>query len=95
MLEALGHQQQPTKIKTDNATASAFCNATLKQKRSKTWDMRWYWLQDRIHQGQFIIYWDKGKNNYADYHTKHFPPSYHSLIRPKYILKGFHLRQNL
>ena len=89
MLEALGHTQTSTQVKTDNSTASAYCNGTLKQKRSKTWDMRWYWLRDRVQRGQFIIYWDKGKNNYADYHSKHFPPSYNSLKRPTYILKGF------
>ena len=34
------------------------------------------------------IWWDKGINNLADYHTKHFPPSHHQQIRPTYILKG-------
>ena len=95
MLEALGHQQQPIPIRTDNATAASFCNDTLKQKRSKTWNMRWYWLKDRVKQGHFIIYWDKGVNNLADYHTKHFPPYYHQKVRPTYILKGFHLGTDL
>ena len=85
----VAHIQEPIQIKTDNATASAFCNSTLKQKRSKTWNMRWYWLKDRVKQGHIIIYWDKSSNNLVDYHTKYFPQSYHTNIHPKYILKGF------
>ena len=82
-------------METNNITASAYCNSILRQKRSENWDIGWYWLKDRVHQGQFITYWDRGSNNLADYHTKHFPPSYHIKIRPKYILKGFHLSTNL
>ena len=88
MLEALGHKQPPTIIKTDNATARSFVNKTLKQKHSKSWDMRYYWLLDRVAQAQFLIYWDKGLNNYGDYYTKHWPATYHQTIRPTYILKG-------
>ena len=91
MLKVLGHHQPPTPIKTDNATASSFINKTLKLKRSKSWDMRYFWLLDRISQQQFYIYWDKGTNNHADYWTKHFAPSHHQKIRNTYILKGYHL----
>ena len=50
--------------------------------------MRYYWIKDRVSQQQFIIYWDSGLNNYADYFTKHFSPTYHQQIRSTYILKG-------
>ena len=86
MLETLGHPQPPTPIKTDNATASSFFNKTLKARRSKSWDMRYFWLLDRVTQQQFYIYWDKGANNFADYFTKHWPAKYHQSIRSKYIL---------
>ena len=90
MLEALGHKQSPIPVKTDNSTAAAFSNSTLKERRSKSWDMRLHWLKDRVLQHQFIIQWEEGRKNWADYHTKHFPPSYHQRIRPRYILKGYH-----
>ena len=35
MLEALDHKQHAIPIKTDNSTATAFSNSTLKEKRSK------------------------------------------------------------
>jgi len=40
-LEALGHPQPPTPIKTDNTTAHSFVYANIRKKRSKTWDMRY------------------------------------------------------
>ena len=88
MLQALGHPQDVTSIKTDNSTFAAFSNSTLKEKRSKSWDMRWWWLQDKVKLQEFKIWWDKGINNLADYHTKHFPPAHHQQMRPTYILKG-------
>ena len=88
ILEALGHKQKPIEVKTDNSTAVAFSNKELKAKRSKSWDMRLHWLQDRMNQQQFSIKWGKGSENKADYFTKHFPPSYHQRIRSQYILKG-------
>ena len=76
ILTALGHEQPPTPIKSDNNTAVAFARETLKAKKSKTWDMRYNWIRDREQQGQFYIYWKQGTNNYADYSTKYFPASY-------------------
>ena len=59
-LECLGHIQPPTPIKTDNSNATGFIYDNIHQRRSKTWDMRYYWLRDRSNQRQFNIYWDKG-----------------------------------
>jgi hypothetical protein len=87
-LEELGHVQPPTPLKTDNSTATAFVHSSMKQKRSKSWDMRYHWLRDRLLQKQLRIYWDKGSNNDADYFTKHHPPKYHLMMRSKYILKA-------
>ena len=89
MLQALGHPQAATPIKTDNATAASFVKDMLKQKRSKAWDMIYHWLSEQQNKKNFEIYWDKGVRNLADYHTNHHPPSYHKKVREKYILKGF------
>ena len=69
MLCALGHQQGPVKVQTENSTAVAFSTNKLKAKRSKSWDMRLHWLQDRVQQNQFCISWGKGSENRADYFT--------------------------
>ena len=42
ILEVLNHPQPPTPIKTDNSTANSFIHDKIQQKRSKSWDMRYY-----------------------------------------------------
>ena len=100
-LEALGHPQPPTPLKTDNSTSSAFIDNNMKQRRSKTWDMRWNWLRDPKTKKQIKPYWDRGVNNLADYPTKHHPPIHHKRMRSTYlhvahnicqILKTLHLQ---
>jgi hypothetical protein len=48
-------------------------------------DMRFYWLQDRVEQGQFRIFWAPGKINLADYQSKVQPTSVHKAVRPIYL----------
>ena len=81
----MGHPQPPTPMNTDNQTATGILNGTIKQKRSKAIDMRFYWLKDRAEQGQFDIKWVPGKYNLADYFTKHHPGSRHRKVRPIYL----------
>jgi hypothetical protein len=55
-LEELGHPQPPpTPMETDNTTATGYSNGTIKQKRTKAMDMRFYWIKDRVKQGQFHV----------------------------------------
>ena len=84
-LEDMGHPQPPTPIVVDNSTASGIANKTVKQRRSKAMDMRFYWVQDRIEQRQFLVHWRKGAQNLADYFTKHHPARYHVEMRPVYL----------
>jgi hypothetical protein len=77
VLEEMGHTQPPTPVNCDNSTAVGIANQTIKQRRSKAIDMRYYWLQDRECHEQFNIEWAAGANNKADYFTKHFSVSHH------------------
>ena len=81
----LGHHQGPTKINTDNATAHGIINNTMKQKKSKAMDMRFYWIRDRVQQKQFEVQWRPGKTNLADYPTKHHTGQHHKMVRPIYL----------
>ena len=87
-LEALNHPQKPTEVKTDNSTAAAFVHSTMRSKKSKTWDMRWNWLRQKMQQRQFNIIWDKGTRNKADYFSKHHSPMHHRSVCSDYILRG-------
>jgi hypothetical protein len=81
-LEELGHKQPPTPMETDNTTATGYSNGTIKQKCTKAMDMRFYWIKDRVKQGQFNVYWGPGFQNLADYFTK---PAHHKRMRDIYI----------
>lgn len=84
-LTFLGHPQPATPIQTDNQCAEGIINDTVKQKRSKAIDMRFYWVRDRVRQGQFVIHWKRGKDNLGDYYTKHHPASHHRTVRPIFL----------
>ena len=84
-LEGMGHPQPATRVRAGNATAKGFVNGTIKQKRSRTFDRRFWWLKDREAQLQFHVVWDAGIYNLADYPTKHHPTQHHKLVRPIYL----------
>jgi len=84
-LEEMGHPQPPTPIQTDNSTANGFLNETMKQKRSKAMDMRFWWLIDRVKQKQFTVHWKSGSENLAEYFSKHHSPAHHSTMRPIFL----------
>ena len=85
LLQALNHTQPPTPIKTDNSTANGFIHDNIHNKRSKSWDMRYYCLRDRQTQQQFLFFWNKGSNNEVDYCIKKNPAKYHSVKRLRYV----------
>ena len=94
LLHALDHPQPPTPLKTDNSTSNAFVHKLLRQKRSKSWDMRFHWLRNKEQEKYLRVFWDKGKRNGADCFTKHHPAPYHKLMRSKYILTLHHILNN-
>jgi hypothetical protein len=53
----LGHKQpaQGTPIYNDNLTATGTLNSAMRQKLSKAFDMRFYWVKDRIQQRHFQL----------------------------------------
>jgi hypothetical protein len=93
-LTEMGHPQHATSLSTDNSTATGISNRTVKQRRSKAIDMRFYRVRDRVSQGQFTVVWRKGKGNLADYFTRHHPKSNHTAIRSTYLHASANLLQN-
>jgi hypothetical protein len=78
----LGHKQPATPLRTENYNAYGILNETIKQKGSKSMDMKYYWLQYRVRQKQFDVYWRPGKDNLGDYHTKHHSAKHQKYMRP-------------
>ena len=84
ILEELGHKQDVVPLKTDNSTEEGIMNKTIKQKRSKVMEMRFYWLVDRVSQKIFKVYWAPGSINLAAYFSKKLPASHHRTVQPIY-----------
>jgi hypothetical protein len=83
---ALGHEQPATPILCDNAFAIGLATDNIKQKRSKSIDMRFHWLRDRIRQGQFTITYLAGTLNLADFFTKTMSCAHHQAFMPRLVL---------
>ena len=46
-LEEMGHSPPPTPVQVDKSTALGISTVTIKQRKSKATDMRFYWIRDR------------------------------------------------
>ena len=84
-LEELGHKQPKTPMQVDNSTAVGVVNNNIQPRRTKAMDMRFHWLRDREAQGQFRFYWRPGKDNLADYWTKHHCGAHHKWMRNVFL----------
>jgi hypothetical protein len=47
--------------------------------------MRFYWVKDRVKQGQCYVYWGPEYQSLADYFTKLHSPTHHKGTREIYI----------
>jgi hypothetical protein len=56
-LAKMGHPQPPTPVQVDNFTTHGFATKQIWQGKSKSMDMQFYWVQDRVEQQQFYVYW--------------------------------------
>ena len=55
LVRELGHLQPATLMQLDNSTAVGFSNDTIKQKRFKAIDVRFYWIRNRTSRIQFLF----------------------------------------
>ncbi len=84
-LEEMGHPQPPTRIYCNNSTAVGIANNTVKQQQSCLMEMRFFWVANAVKQGQFNIKYYPGKENLADYQSKHHLCAHHKAVRPWYL----------
>ena len=72
-LTELGYPQQPTIISVDNMVAEGLASDTINAKRSKSMDVRFFWLRDRVKKFQFAMKHLPGRWNISDFFTKPLP----------------------
>ena len=85
ILEEMGHIQPPTPVHCDNVTAAGIANDTVKKQRSRSMEMRFFWITDQVKLRAFDVQWHPGQENLADYFTKHFDGKHHREVRPWYL----------
>ena len=98
VLEAAGFPQPATPLQTDNSCAAGLANDTVAPRKSKSIDMRFHWIRDRVSQKQFDVHWRPGKDNLADFFTKPLAVHKHQeimdkLIRRNHVCNAVTLRQ--
>ena len=89
----MGHPQPPTLVHCDNSTAVGIANNTVKRQRSRSMEMRFFWVADAVEQGKFDIKYYPGKENLADYQSKHHVGAHHTAVRPWYLHKMTSVRE--
>ena len=73
ILTDLGYPQPATMLRMDNTVALGIASGQMNAKRSKSMDMRFFWLRDRVEQKQFVVSHIPGAWNIADHFTKPLP----------------------
>ena len=84
--EEMGHVQPPTPIQTDNTTVLGFVMENLTPQATKSMDLKFWWMRDRLAQQQFRYYWGPGKQNNDDYFTNYFCVAHHQEKRPTFLI---------
>ena len=91
ILTSLGYPQPATTIFCDNACAVSIANDTITPRRTKSIDMQFHWIRDRVRQHQFVVTWLKGSDNLADFFTKALPVTEHRRLMTSLV----HIPSNL
>ena len=81
----MGHKQPTTPVQADNSIFKGIANSRVKYKRTKAMDMRFYWIQYRVKQVCFNIFWKSGVTNLGEYFTKNHPTYHHQQIRQMFL----------
>ena len=84
-LEELGHPQPPIPIHIDNTCVVGIVNNTIKRQRSRSMEMRYFWLLDGAAQKYFSFLHHPGQENLGDFQTKAFTSKDAQHARPFYV----------
>ena len=82
ILDSIGYPQPTTEILCDNMCAVGLASDTIAPKQTKSINMQFHWIRDRVKQQEFQVTWRKGANNLADFFTKALPVNVHKSIMP-------------
>ena len=81
----MGHHQPPIPFVTDSTTGDRFLNNKVLKRRPKSTEMRFYLVRNRVRQGNYLVYWARGKENSENYFTKYHPTKRNCDISSMYL----------
>ena len=76
----MGHPQPQSPIHCDNSTAVGIANNMVKWQRSRSTEMRFFWVADAVKQEKFDIKYYPRKENLGNYLSKHHIGSHHTAV---------------
>ena len=59
----MGHTQTITQVRTDNTISSGIANDTMKQRRSHTMNMCYFWTREQKSLKNSLVAWKAGQEN--------------------------------
>jgi hypothetical protein len=81
----MGHPKPKTPVHCDNAMAVGIANNTIKRQCSRSMEMRFFWIGDKVAQGMYRLCWYPSQENLADCQSKHHTGLHHIAVRPWYL----------
>ncbi len=81
-LKEMGHPQPPIPVNCDNSTDFGIPNNTVKRQCARSMEMCFFWVADAVELGKFDIKYFPGKENLADYQSKHYSGAHHISVCP-------------
>ena len=89
----MGHPQPPMRVHCNNSTVVGIANNTLKWQQSGSVEIRFFGVANAVEQGKFEIKYYPGKENLADYQSKHRIGAHHTAVCPWYLHKLMSVRE--
>eukprot|EP00804_Cyclotella_cryptica_P014206 CCRYP_005619-RB/>CCRYP_005619-RB protein AED:0.41 eAED:0.38 QI:0/0/0/1/0/0/4/0/300 len=84
-LQELGHPQPPTPVHCNNSTTVGIVTNTVKHQKSRSMEMRYFWLLENHINKLFDFQYHPGLENLADYPSKAHPGGHHLTLRPLHV----------
>ncbi len=84
-LTKMGHPQPKTPVHCNNETVVGIANNTVKWQQSRSMEMRFFGVGNKVAQDVYALSWHPGQENLADYQSKHHIGSHHIAVRPWYL----------
>ncbi len=85
ILNDMRHPQPKTPVHCNNTTAVGIANNTVKQQRSHSMEMSFFWVSDKVAEEMYSFSWHPRQENCADYQSKHHPGVHHVAVRLWYL----------